>query len=387
MRILVLSSSTGGGHDMRARSIVRWAECLRGEDFPVEVERYQALEGNSGLYGFGVEVYNWIQRFCPRLHHVYFNWLELFQVSVHERLLLGRKRYERVLREVRPDVVVSVHAHTNHAFRVIAQRVLPGVRFVTYCGEMHGGYGFSRHWVDPGADAFIGATGVICDAARARGMAPERVFEGGFLLAPHFYRAAEAADRDVAAVGAYRESLGLEAGRFTLLLSTGANGAQNHLDFLAALDAAKLDVQVVALCGRNAGALADIEGWRPKFSQIEVRAMGYQERMFELMAGCDAMVARPGTGTTSEAILAGCPLLLNTLGGVMPQEWITVKYLRSQGLDAERIGRAADLVRLVRRLVENSEYLAKQRALMCGLRPVQHPEGIFKYLKDLVGSA
>ena len=65
---------------------------------------------------------------------------------------------------------------------------------------------------------------------------------------------------------------------------------------------------------------------------VTIRALGYRDDMFELMQIADAVVARPGTGTTSEAIMAGCPLLLNTLGGIMPQEWITVKYLRSHGI-------------------------------------------------------
>ena len=184
MRILILSSSTGGGHDMRARSLVQWSRHLSSSIGQVETMRYQALEQSSKLYSFGVELYNRIQKTCPGLHHAYFNILELFQVSCSQALMLGKEKLRTALMESQPDIIVSVHAHLNHAFRKYAQSVLPQVKFVTYCGEMHGGYGFSRHWVDPGADLFIGATPEICDAAGKLGMPKERTVSYTHLTLP-----------------------------------------------------------------------------------------------------------------------------------------------------------------------------------------------------------
>ena len=56
MRILILSSSTGGGHDMRARSLVSWYGSKHNST-PITTERYQALEESSGLYSFGAVSY------------------------------------------------------------------------------------------------------------------------------------------------------------------------------------------------------------------------------------------------------------------------------------------------------------------------------------------
>ena len=180
MRVLILSSSTGGGHDMRAKSFVQWAELEEMRSFGIITQRYQGLEETSKLYGFGVSIYNIIQKKWPRLHHLYFNFLELFQISAHKRLLLGKAHYIQALQAFQPDLILSVHAHLNHAFREIAKDTLPNVKFVTYCGEMFGGYGFSRHWVDPSADAFIGATKEICQAAIRLKMPADRVLHGGF---------------------------------------------------------------------------------------------------------------------------------------------------------------------------------------------------------------
>ena len=122
MRILILSSSTGGGHDMRARSLESWCRKLSTDSEPLETFRFQALEESAGIYKFGVELYNWIQKKCPWLHLLYFNWLEIFQISASERLLLGKAKYIAQLEAIRPDVIVSVHAHTNLAMGTAAVR-------------------------------------------------------------------------------------------------------------------------------------------------------------------------------------------------------------------------------------------------------------------------
>lgn len=380
MRILILSSSTGGGHDMRARSLEQWCTAPQIKPKQITTHRYQALEDSAPIYRFGVELYNWIQKNCPALHHLYFNYLEVFQVSAHERLLLGKKHLIAVLRKTQPDVIISVHAHTNHAFRAIAHRTLPNVKFVTYCGELFGGYGFSRHWVDPQADAFIGATQEICSAAEQLGMPTERTHFGGFLLNPKFY----SAPLESTAKAQLRQQLNLEDGKCTLLLSTGANGANNHPQLIRALEAASLEIQVIALCGRNAQVLTELESLRKSRHRVSVRPLGYREDMFELMQIADAIVARPGTGTTSEAIQAGCPLILNTLGGVMPQEWITVKYLRAQGLPAQRLKKASDLAQLVEPLTSSPAHLAALKQRMQALRPKRQPSQIIDTLVDLL---
>lgn len=380
MRLLILSSSTGGGHDMRARSLEAWSAKLSTETNPITTDRYQALEETAGIYKFGVGIYNFIQKTCPWLHHAYFNWLEIFQISASEKALLGKANYIAKLEASQPDVIVSVHAHTNHAFRAIAKRVLPNVKFVTYCGEMFDGYGFSKHWVDPQADAFIGATSAICRTAKNFGMPKERVKNGGFMLDPEFY--AEPYDAEQRAEF-LQNHLNLSPEKFTLLLSTGANGALNHQKFIQVLAESRLPIQVIALCGKNEIACRTIEQIAESTPELPIRALSYREDMYHIMQCSDAIIARPGTGTTSEAIMAGCPMIFNTLGGVMPQEWITVKYMRDHGLCTKRIKKAQDLVDLLTPLTQCKDHLQTCKNMMSALRPANRPADIIQFLIDL----
>ena len=379
LRILILSSSTGGGHDMRARSLRQWCEKHRPAGSIVATQ-HQVLEDSSALYRFGVGIYNWIQRHWPLLHHLYFNCLELFHVSARPRLLLGKARYKKLLEQTQPNIIVSVHAHTNHAFRVIAQETLSGVRFVTYCGEMSGGYGFSRHWSDPGADAFIGATPEICQAAIAHKMPAERVYYKGFLLHPNFYLDCKDDDEKSKSLA---QDLDLNPDLFTLLLSTGSNGAVNHIAFLKNLETSGLQLEVIALCGHNHAAKSAIEKLSKGFRFLSVRALGQQDDMRPLMSISDAIVARPGTGTTSESILAGCPIFFNTIGGIMPQECITDRYMRARGIHAPLIRRPSDLSTHLRPFIESQSDRERARQAIDSLRPDYDPSQIVAFLGEL----
>jgi processive 1,2-diacylglycerol beta-glucosyltransferase len=385
LRVLVLTSSTGGGHDSRARALRAWA--TRDTAAPRwEIELNQALEESHAIYRFGVGIYNTIQRVWPRLHHVYYNILEFgsFASGPGEGSVMGCAGFQEVVRKFQPDLVVSTHDHLNHGFFAAARAALPGspLKCATYCTELHGGYGFSKHWVNPNADLFIGAVPEVCEEAHRLGMARERIFLGGFLLHPAFWVPHDTADNEKF----LREEMGLEPGRFTLLLSTGANSAQNHIALLDALIAGgplPAPLQVVALCGHDDRALGELHVWAKRHPELLVRPVPRLPHLAQLMRVTSAVVARPGTGTTTEAILSGTPILFNTLGGIMPQEIITVKFCQEHGF-GKVIKHPRDFAAKIRAWLADPAAHAAEQARVRAANPHCVPTGILNRLRELV---
>lgn len=378
-RILILTSSTGGGHNMRAAALQAWAE--KENDLQLDVVIHQTLESTHPLYAFGVELYNFIQRTAPILHHIYFNWLEWIPLFRCDWLLLNRQGFIQILEQENPDLIVSTHAHVNHAFFTIAKNhALPGkLPCVTYCGELFGGYGFSCHWVNPKADLFIGAVSEVCTVAQKHGMPAEKTLEGGFLLRPTFWDEPPSASQKEKIL---REEFGFDPGVFTLLLSTGAQGANNHLPLLESIAQTGEKLQVITLCGKNTDLIGQITEWSQSHPQLRVIPLPYRENMDELLYIVSAVVARPGTGSTSEAILTGCPLILNGIGGIMPQERITVKYCRQHGIN-EILRRPTDLSRILRNWISKPKTYEQHQLNMIAARPKGHPRKILETLRLL----
>jgi processive 1,2-diacylglycerol beta-glucosyltransferase len=382
MRVLVLTSSTGGGHDMRARSFAAWAQMPEAAPLGLEVRIHPTLESTHPLYKFGVHTYNWIQKTWPSLHHLYFNYLEFVGMHRSSKRMMGKEAFREVLLDFKPDLLLSVHAHLNHGFFEIARKTLPGVRCVTYCGELFGGYGFSRHWVGTSADLFIGAVEETCRAARALKMPENRNWEGGFLLNPSFYTQLPAGETEYFIT----EELRFDPSSFILVLSTGAVGANNHRRLLDALDQARLSLQVVALCGKNEATLAELRKWKPRKGDIHLQPLAYFTNMNLLLRSASAVVARPGTGTTSEAIICGCPILFNGIGGIMPQECITVKFARARGFGT-MLRRPSDLPKRIKPWLMNPMKLGAERARLAAAVPKAHPLDILQKTANLVSSS
>lgn len=381
MKVLVLTSSTGGGHDMRARSLKAWAETEEAKPMNLRVDIFQALEETHNVYRLGVSIYNWIQTHHPRLHHIYFNMLELMALHRSPGTILGKNNFVQKLQAFCPDVIVSTHAHLNHGFFELARSVLGKhrIKCVTYCGELYGGYGFSRHWVNAGADLFIGAVKETCLMAERLGMVGKSNAQGGFLLNPRFYQKQLAEHERKRILAA---EFGLDPDGFTIVLATGANSANNHVSLLNALANASLRVGVIALCGKSYHALVNVRQWAETVGHkagIQARAIPYSVRLDELFQVASVVVARPGTGTTSECIQCECPILFNALGGIMPQEYITVKYAREHGFLGV-IKTPKDLPRLIEPIMQQTGIREANKNALKRVKPAQHPMDILRML-------
>lgn len=391
MRVLILSSSTGGGHNMRGRSFIEWSQLERPRRFDVRL--HKALENTNEFLAFGVRAYNWIQRTYPALHNVYFSFLEVAAPCNHPAKIFGKDRFRAVLDEHPPDLILSVHGFTNHAFFEIARQHLNGqVRCVTYCGELFGRFGFSRHWVNPEADLFIGAVEETRARALELGMPAERAVVGGFLLHPAFYATPLTPGQRAQFL---EHNLKLDPHKFTLLLSTGEHGANNHLPFLESLRSglsaeARRQLQVIALCGRKPETFDEVRRWAEARADFTVRPLPFADafHMSRLLQCASAVVVRPGTGSTSEAIQTGCPIIFNGLGGFMPQEKITLRYAARRGF-AQRVNGASELPGLIQHWLLDRDHpqYNRLRELVAGSRPEQHPIDILDYVHSVPARA
>ncbi|MDQ5978828.1 MAG: processive 1,2-diacylglycerol beta-glucosyltransferase [Verrucomicrobiota bacterium] len=343
VRILVLTSSTGAGHDTRAQAFAEWCFELYRHNVDVRIE--QMLEKSSGLFSTGVRLYNWIQQKSPWLHKAYFLFVEALSLLNRRSVTIGRSYYERTLREYQPHLVFSVHDCLNRGYFQTARRLLgrDKVRCATYCGEFSGGFGYSINWVEPTADLYVSRTATARDYAVKLGMPPARTRVRGHLMRPRQHAAFLAPAERIA----YRErELELRPDLFTVFLATGGNGANNHVAFLEQLLPFAGRVQAVVICGRNRQAYNEVLHWRAVHPQLDCFLDGFSEEVHLLMQVSDVIVTRGGTTSCAKALHFGCPILFNALNGVMPQEALTVKFFRN-GAGAELVEQPEDLGRQV----------------------------------------
>jgi len=379
VRILVLTSSTGGGHDARAEAFAEWCFQLYRHDVDVRIE--QMLEKSSLFNRTGVNFYNWIQKKTPWMHKVFYTIVEALSFLNRSSVTFGQRYYLEVLEEYRPHLVLSVHDCLNRGYFQLARKVLGGekVRCATYCGEFSGGWGYSRNWLEPSVDLYFSRTETARDFAVKHGIAAERTRVRGYLMRPraHLERLSPAARIQ------YREKeLGLRPDLFTVFLATGTNGANNHMALLPTLLRYADRCQVVVVCGRDKAIYNDLIHWRANHPGLNCYIEGFSDVMHLLMQASDVIVTRGGTTTCAKALSFECPIIFNAFGGIMPQERLTWKFFHN-GAASETIETAAEFAAIISRWIRDPEAYRAARKDFLDLRYDEDPTLLIDEIVEL----
>jgi processive 1,2-diacylglycerol beta-glucosyltransferase len=210
-------------------------------------------------------------------------------------------------------------------------------------------------------------------------MPPERTTVRGYLMQPRQHIGL----MDEPACAAYlEEELELRPDLFTVFLATGGNGANNHIDFLNELLPFADKVQAIVICGKNREVYNQVLHWRTEHPQLNCFLDGFSETVHLLMQVSDVIVTRGGTTSCAKALHFRCPILFNAIGGVMPQESLTVKFF-SRGAGVEMIRNAADLGRIIGGWMADRSSYEHFRQDFLKLRYEENPTRLITELVDL----
>jgi len=351
---------------MRAYALRDWWQ-ERGGD----AEVYHPLENSFWAYRLGCHFYNLIQKKCPRLHFIYFFLLEIFSMHRKARFIFGKRRFVTALNRFSPHLVVSTHAHLNHGFfEIIKKESNSGnPKFIIYCGELADGIGYSRHWVNPKVDLFASPYEEGCRAAHRRGMPKGKCFAVGPLLRKPFYQTKNHHNE-------IRWKYKLQESLPVYLLGTGANGVNQHLSIVRAFKKVGICAQVVALCGGGAATLLKLqkEGGSGNLRLIALPKVGADE-MVALLKISNWIFARPGAGLTTEAIVAGCPIIFDTSRGIMPQEYNNLNFWKKHASTVISCTSSRELVDVV---------LSKREIPKVHFPVVHSPQILLDKMEDLI---
>jgi processive 1,2-diacylglycerol beta-glucosyltransferase len=383
IRILVLTSSTGGGHDARAEAFAEW--CFQLYRYDVDVRIEQMLEKSSVVNRAGVNFYNYIQGSAPWVHKAYYTITEALSWLNRSDVTFGSAYYLHVLREYQPHLIFSVHDCLNRGYFQLARKTLGAdkVRCATYCSEFAGGWGYSRNWLEPSSDLYVSRTPTANYYAVKRGMPVEKTRVRGYLMLPRQHlESMSPVDCRVF----LQQRLGLDPDKFTVFLATGGNGANNHFDLLPELLPYASRVQAIVICGRNKETYNQLVHWRATHPDFQCHVEGFSDIVHLHMQASDAVVTRGGTTTCAKALHFRCPIIFNAFGGIMPQEELTWKFFH-HGAASEKVGSSAEFARLIGKWMTNPEVYNAVRENFMKLRYQEDPTILIDELVALANEA
>jgi 1,2-diacylglycerol 3-beta-galactosyltransferase len=339
--LLFLVADTGGGHRASATAVAGELAAAHPGRFLTHILD-PFIDASPPWVGRVVRLYSPLTRHAPWLWGALYHATDsAIAVKVLQATLLRRVEpgLSDVVATLQPAVVVSFHPLLNHLSAQARRRrgwSTPLVTVVTDLVDVHAA------WTCAEVDAVIAASPAGRDRCRRAGIPAERCLTFGLPVDSAFSCAAGAS----AGRAALRCHLGIDADRFTVLLSGGGEGSGGLLSRAKALLNAGLSLQLVAICGRNV-RLAEQLRALPVSPDVRLVVQGFVDNMAEWMRCADVVVSKAGPQTIAEALCSGVPLLLTShLPG---QERGNVDYVVSTGA-GRYVPRVSDLVDAVAEL-------------------------------------
>jgi 1,2-diacylglycerol 3-beta-galactosyltransferase len=250
-------------------------------------------------------------------------------------------------KQERPDLAVVLIPNFARSIFQSLRSELPSTPMVSVLTDM-ADYP-PNFWMEKQDQYFICGTRKAVEQARDMGHAAERIFAtSGMILNPKFYEP----------VVADRAELGLDPAVPTGVVLFGGAGSHVMADIARKLQAARLKVQLIMICGHNAKLAAKL---RTIPGPVKMHIEGFTRDVPKFMKMADFMIGKPGPGSISEAMAMKLPVIVESNAWTLPQERYNADWVREQGVGIV-LDSFKDIVGGVEELLEPANYAGYRRA-------------------------
>ncbi|MFO0890031.1 MAG: glycosyltransferase [Isosphaeraceae bacterium] len=368
-RVLVLSASAGAGH-LRAADAIEKAVRLRG--LASDVQHLDVLKYTNHVFRhlYSKAYLDLVNR-APEVLGWLYDFLDVPGKNEKVRLALDRLNtgpFVKFLNTYQPDVAICTHFLPSEIISWLKWKKQVDILNAVVVTDLD----VHAMWLCRQAEHYFVALEETRAHLVALGVPESLVTVSGIPIDPVF---AESKDPQ-----AMRRKHGLEAERFTILVSAGGFGVGPVEHIIESLSKLNHPAQAVVVCGRNEelrARLARVVRRLPGSRGVAFKLLGFTTEMDELMAAADLFVGKPGGLTTSEALAKGLPMVvINPIPG---QEERNSDHLLEEGV-AIRCNNLPVLAYKISRLIDEPGKLTLMRANALGLAK---PQAAFTILDRL----
>jgi len=297
MRILIITVTTGHGHNATARALE--AELLSQGADVIVLDMYQYI--NRVLYNVVDKGYLFSIRRMPRSFGRTYSGAErrviprkALGILNSNRLLAGR--LAGFFQDYHPQLILTTHVFAAQVLEVLKQHGhlnIPIIGIITdYC--------IHPFWETvPSTDYIVTASELMRYAAERRGIEVERLLPFGIPVASKFSRHKDKREA--------RRELELDEDKTTLLLMGGSMGYGNMLHNVTQIDAMGQNYQIICLTGRNERLYKSLRKLKTKGP---LHVSGFTDQVDLYMSAADCILTKPGGLTVSESLVKGLPMIL-----------------------------------------------------------------------------
>lgn len=393
-KVLIMSASTGGGHNRAARAIKEELESRTIDNMSIECEIVDSLKlVNNTMDKVISRGYEKSALYTPKAYGSVYRFSETTIASKNEfktnplTSLMARK-FKHLLNESTPDLIIG-----THPFPMIALSTLKKNNNIHSLSRSESFYkstkvdippmisvltDYTTHstWIQNEIDYYIVGHEYVKELLVYEGVDSEKVKAFGIPVEKSFL---SHRDRETVLT-----ELGLSPEKLTVLLMGGSFGAGNIKETLEDLITIDRDFQILVITGRN-------EHLKDKLSKMldstihnkNICLLGYTNKMNDILASIDVLISKPGGLTTTEALLNDVPMIVPYF--IPGQEEENLDFLTNCGA-ALRTTKKYSLPVLLKVLIDEPSRLDNLRKNIKSIRKFDSAVNISNLVVDILSS-
>ena len=393
-KVLIMSASTGGGHNRAARAIKEELESRTIDNMPIVCEIVDSLKlVNNTMDKVISRGYEKSAIYTPKAYGSVYRFSETNLASRNEfkgnplTSLMARK-FKHLLNDSNPDLIIGTHPfpmialstlkkHNNLSTLSLSENfsrsskvdVPPMISVLT-------DYTTHSTWIQNEIDYYIVGHEYVKELLVYEGVSSEKVKAFGIPVEKSFL---DHRDKETVLT-----ELGLSPDKLTVLLMGGSFGAGNIKETLGDLLTIDRDFQILVITGRN-------EHLRDKLSKMldstiqdkNICLLGYTDKMNDILASIDVLISKPGGLTTTEALLNDVPMIVPYF--IPGQEEENLDFLTNCGA-ALRTTKKYSLPVLLKVLIDDPSRLDMLRKNIKSIIKFDSAVNISNLVVDILGS-
>ena len=348
MRFLILSGSTGGGHNSAAMAIKDYFEQVGAQchikdalNFCSESKAYIINNGHVFIY-----------KRAPKLFGACYRFLEKRPVDedskslMYEFITFGAKGLYKYLKEEKYDAIICTHVFAGMVATAVKKKFGLDLKIYFVATD----YTCSPGTYEIDADKFFIPHKLLCDEYEGFSIKKEKLVPSGIPVRLEFYKKEE---KEKAI-----KILGLPKDKEIILLMGGSMGA-GPLIKLASLICEKIpeNAHLVAICGNNKKLMKELKNIPYSNKTI----LGYTGRMPLYMDTASIILSKAGGLSSTEALTKHLPLIL--IDAVPGCETRNRDFLTSRGF-AKTADGIENLTSILCDYLENPETIEKTETIL-----------------------
>lgn len=363
-KVLILTTSTGQGHNQAASSLI---DAFAKEDF--ECVKLDFLASNSKFLNKTVVLgYEILASKLPGIYGWFYNFTDNKNTNKLLKIIFTftTKKLLKSIKTINPDIIIGTHPLSVNLIVHLKKSHKLSIPFISIVTDFKAHFTYINNMVD----FYITGSDYTNQSLINRGIDSTKIASLGIPIKNEFY----IQDNKVLEIK--------DNNYFNLLLMSGSMGLENIYYVLDELLNNKHNLRITIVCGNNL-ALKDqiMKRCETKYSNKKIHILGYTNDVSILMDYSDIIISKPGGLTATEAIVKNLPLIIPF--SIPGQEMENTKFLCGNGY-AISINNVKDINLIIDNLIENPKTLNDMKINMSELSKTYSSHNIVSIAKKLL---